>query len=495
MPEFVGLLPLALVLITAILATSIDLTKKPGASYREISLIITVLGLFQALFLSLLSFPDFLDWDPLFVGKEDTPENSVLVFDNFSHFFALVFLLVGIFIAFSAYHSLDDSSNPGVFYGLLLFSISGMMLVAASTDLITLLLSWELGSIPSYAMVAFKRDSKESNEAAMKFFFMGAFSSALTLFGMSLLYGIAGSTNLYVIVNELGDLGDIDPLSFLALAFITGGFGYKMAVVPFHHWAPDVYQGSNTVVTAFLSAGSKKMGFAALLRIMIIALPVLDNTWSMMFAVLAVFTMTLGNVVALVQEDIKRMLAYSSIAHAGYILIALAVVSSSENAINPDWAYVGALMHVLVHALMKLVAFLTVAAIAGKSLSQKVSDFAGLSKNHPLISLGLTLSFLSLMGIPPLGGFTSKFYLFYSAVDAGLGLLAIIAILNSGISIFYYARVIKLMYWEEPSEEAPITPISWTYSLPLLLGVTGIVAIGLYPQPLINIIVDAISAL
>ncbi len=478
-------------------ATLVDLTKKRWSSYREVSLLITVVGLILALYFTLVAFTDFQDWgEPLFIGKGETRTTSVLAFDDFSRFFAIVFLVVGILVALSAYHSLEDSSNPGVFYGLLLFSISGMMLVASSTDLITLLLSWELGSIPSYAMVAFKKDSKESNEAAMKFFFMGAFSSALTLFGMSLLYGIAGSTNLYVIIEVLTEnQSDVDPLSFVALAFIAGGFGYKMALVPFHHWAPDVYQGSNTVVTAFLSAGSKKMGFAALLRMMVIAMPVLNTTWSMMFAVLAVLTMTLGNVVALVQEDIKRMLAYSSIAHAGYIMIALAVVSSGENATHPDWAYVGALMHVLIHALMKLVAFLTVAAIAGEALSQKISDFAGLSKNHPAVAFGLTLSFFSLMGIPPLGGFISKFYLFYSAVDAGLGLLAIIAILNSAISVFYYARVIKLMYWKEPAEDAIVRSISWTYGLPLLFGTLAIVVIGLYPQPLIDIILEAIVGL
>jgi NADH-quinone oxidoreductase subunit N len=265
-----------------------------------------------------------------------TTENGLLAIDDFYRFFSMIFLIVLLFVVISSMDYISSERNVGIYYILIIFATIGMMLVAAANDLLVIFVAWELGSLPVYSLAAFQKTRAETSESALKFFLIGAMSSAFILFGISLIYGITGSTSLNNVVTAFEDIASYSPLHLLALMFLFVGFGYKMAAVPFHAWAVDVYQGTPTTITTFLAAGSKAMGFAAVFRIIVSGLTEINVVWGSLFAILAVLTMTLGNVVALVQTNIKRMLAYSSIAHAGYILIALAAVAN-----NPSPSVIG----------------------------------------------------------------------------------------------------------------------------------------------------------
>lgn len=449
----------------------------------------------------------------LFGNVEDlfniSSTDGLFVIDNFYRFFAMIFLIVLLFVATSSLDYISSERTIGVYYALLIFSTMGMMLVSAANDLLVLFVAWELGTIPVYALAAFQKSRKETSESALKFFLIGAMSSAFILFGISLVYGIVGDTRLSAVVTSFSNTADYSPLHLLALMFLIVGFGYKMAAVPFHAWAVDVYEGTPTTITTFLAAGSKAMGFAAVLRIFVTGLTDINETWGILFAILAVLTMTLGNVVALVQDNIKRMLAYSSIAHAGYILITLAAVAYSPNSTLSatidytvaEFSVAAAQLHILTHALMKIVAFTVVIVVAFSLKSEKIEDYAGLRKKHPWLAIGLTFSFLSLMGIPPLAGFVSKLFIFFSAIYADLLWLAVIGIINSAISIFYYLRVIKLMLIDQPLEDQDVTaipvdriaPFSIPLSYRLTIGITVllIVLIGIYPAPFIDFALSA----
>ncbi|MHA2226212.1 MAG: NADH-quinone oxidoreductase subunit N [Candidatus Hodarchaeales archaeon] len=437
-----------------------------------------------------------------------TGTNGLFVIDNFYLFFAMIFLVVLLFVVSSSMDFMSSERNIGIYYSLLIFATIGMMLVAAANDLLAIFVAWELGSLPVYLLAAFQKNRRETSESALKLFLIGAMSSAFILFGISLVYGITGSTDLNSVVSSLVNINNYTPLHLLALVFLLVGFGYKMATVPFHAWAVDVYQGTPTTITTFLAAGSKAMGFAAILRIIIAGLTDSiwgsEAIWAFLFAILAVFTMTLGNVVALVQTNIKRMLAYSSIAHAGYILVALAAVSyyPSSGITIVGWtvaefSVAAAEIHIFSHALMKIVAFTSVIVIAFSLRSEDINDYAGLRKKHPWLVFGLSISLLSLMGLPPLFGFVSKFLIFFSAIYSGLLWLAVIGVINSGISIFYYLRVIKLMIIDKPMEDEldtqivpvdKIAPFSipLSYQLTIIVSVGLIIIIGIFPSPFLD---------
>jgi NADH-quinone oxidoreductase subunit N len=436
-------------------------------------------------------------------------ESGLLVMDNFFRFFAMVFLIVLLFVTISSIDYISSERNTGIYYVLLIFSTIGMMLVAAANDLLVLFVAWELASVPTYALAAFQKSRPETSESALKFFLIGAMSSAFILFGISLVYGIVGTTNIDSVIISFAEPVNYSPLHLLALMFLLVGFGYKIAAVPFHAWAVDVYQGTPTTITTFLAAGSKALGFVAVFRIIVAGLTEIDAIWGFLFAILAVITMTLGNVVALVQENIKRMLAYSSIAHAGYILIAVAAVAS--NPISSvtgeldfsvaEFSIAAAEMHILTHALMKIVAFTVVIVVAFSIHSEKIEDYTGLRKKHPWLTFCLTIALLSLMGIPPLAGFVSKLLLFFAAIYADLIWLAVIGIINSAISIFYYVRVIKLMLIDKPLEEQEvavipverITPFTIPLSYQLTIGVSVllIIMIGILPAPFLDFAISA----
>lgn len=446
------------------------------------------LGLTRALGLTLWNSP---------VGPEGVLPDLKMKVDLFALFFHTVFLFVAL-IAVLASRSYLRSEEPhqAEYYGLMFLAVVGMMFTAAATDLFVLYLAFEVSSIATFALVAFRKRDKLATEAGLKFFIIGAVSSAIILFGISLIYGVSGTvlgaptTDLATLQVELiyPRASMFEAPLIVAVVFLIAGFGFKVATVPFHMWAPDVYQGSPTTITVFLAAGSKKVGIVAMFKVFVIGLLGIQIDWLAAIAILAIVTQTVGNVLAIPQRNIKRMLAYSSIAQAGYILIAIAVAAL---AIRPDpgaqtaaaAGVQGGLYHVLTHAIMKGGAFLAVAAVSMTVVGEQIDSWKGLSRRMPLVSFSMAIFLLSLAGIPPLGGFFSKFILFGSAVNAASYnpwylALAVSGVLNSALSLYYYARVIWYMYMLEPTASDRLeSPRSITAAVVLCLVL--IIATGL----------------
>jgi NADH-quinone oxidoreductase subunit N len=362
-----------------------------------------------------------------------------LLLDNFASFLNLVFLLTGFLTVLISVNYLRRTGlDRPEFYMLMLFSIGGMMLMGMANDLILVFLSLELLSIPLYIMAGFAWPRPESEESAMKYFLLGAFSSSIFVFGIALIYGATGSTSLPEVLAGVEGSGS---LGLAGVAFLLVGLAFKVAAVPFHMWTPDVYEGAPTVATAFMSVGAKVGGFAALLRIFVSALPDVSDGWVGAVAILSALTLILGNVVAIVQPNIKRMLAYSSIAHAGYILIAVAASADSSDGLG------AALFYMLAYLFTNLGAFAVVIAVERQEgRGVMLDDHKGLAKRSPLLALAMAYFMLSLTGVPPTGGFSGKFYVFRAAIDADLLWLAIVGVITSVISGYYYLRVVYLMY-------------------------------------------------
>lgn len=434
----------------------------------------------------------------LFVGTWTPPASGtpLLEINVFSGLFLLVFVAVGIIVVLSSPDFIRKDKNQGEYYSLVLLAIIGMSVVAESADLIALFVGLEIAGISSFALSGFRKTEKRSAEAATKYFIVGGFSSALTLFAISLFYGVAGTTNISGIGAVLAGpssqwIMDSDPVVLLAAVLLLAGLGFKIAVVPFHMWAPDVYEGAPTPVSGLLAAASKKMGFAALFKVFLIGILVTKAQWEEAVAILAILTMTVGNLIAVSQTNIKRMLAYSSIAQAGYILIALPVAT--------QYAVAGGVFHILTHAFMKSGAFMVVAAMGAVAIGERLDDFKGLSKRSPFLAFSMTLFLLSLAGIPPLAGFASKFVLFSSAVYSSLEpgqswliWLAIAGVLNSALSLYYYARVIKNMYMVKgPEEKVTVPPMMCAG---IAFAVVMVVLIGVFPDPFVSVCKDAASA-
>jgi len=403
---------------------------------------------------------------------------GVLSIDGFSAYFSAVFLSITLLISIASFYYMRQNPNLDTYFGLLLFATFGMILISFSVDLITLFLSWELMNIPSYILTGIQKDDSASNEAALKFFILSALSSALIIYAISLIFGITGSTNLYVVANGLGAaLPKLDPLALLAMMLFIAGFGMKVAAVPFHMWIPDAYEGAPITVGAFLAAGTKNGGFAALFRVFFVALIALRLDWSGTIAIIAILTMTLGNVAALMQKNFTRMLAYSSIAQAGYILIGLAAPNQLGIA--------GALFHVLNHGVMKTAAFLAAAAVFSKISTTSLDSYSGLGKRMPITAFTLTISLFALAGVPPLSGFMSKLVLFTAAVDGQLWWLALAGVLNSAFSMSYYGWVVKRMYFDDPPVQGRLRePKSITFVL-IVASIT-IIVLGIFPGPVLN---------
>lgn len=405
---------------------------------------------------------------------------GMFVHDGLTVFFTLLFCAVGaIAVLFSWQYAKRTRIGQPEYYALLLTSILGMIVMAASNDLITIFLGLELMSLSLYVLVGFRRNRLESNEAALKYFLLGAFASGFLLYGIALLYGATGSTNLKAIGDFLGDtpIANNGLVIGGALLVLTG-FLFKVAAAPFHMWTPDAYQGAPTSITGFMSAGAKAAGFAALLRIVLRALPTLQHDWQPLLAAIAMLTMTVGNVTALLQNNLKRMLAYSSIAHAGYVLVAL-VAGGFEG-------YGAAVFYLALYSIMNLGAF-AVLTMLGRDQDEPmlVSDLAGLGFRRPFVGLALTLFMLSLGGIPPTAGFMGKLMVFNAAVKAGLiQPLVIVGVINSVISVYYYLRVTVALYMREPEGEA--TAFSWNVpaALAVLLMAALTIWLGLNSQGL-----------
>ena len=412
-------------------------------------------------------------------GTVGTQFNDMFKVDNFSLFFNIVFLVSTILVALISMSYLGkDDRKQGPYYLLILLATLGMMLMAAGNELIIVFLGLELMSLSLYVLAGFFRDNPASSEAGMKYLLLGAFASAFFLYGIALIYGGAGTTSIPAIAEAI-TAANKSPLLLAGMFLLIVGFGFKVAIVPFHQWAPDVYEGAPTTIAAFISAGPKAAGFAAFLRIFMEALPSLQVEWSGAVIVLAMLTMTVGNVVAIAQTSIKRMLAYSSIAHAGYVLIGLA--AANNDGIS------SAMLYLLVYCVMNIGAFgAVILAKTDDGESLMISDYAGLGIRKPLLAMFMTIMLLSLAGFPPTAGFVGKFYIFKSAVQAGHIWLVIVGAINTAISAFYYLRVVVTMYMREPEEELSFASYPGTLIVGLVLAAIGVLLIGILPSLMLN---------
>ena len=437
--------------------------------------------------LGLVGITASIIWSVILIATDEQGEafDGMLVVDDFSLFFNFLFAGVAAVIILASADFLERSRFQSEYVALVLASTVGMMLMASTVDLIAIFVALELQAICFYILVAFLKDGR-SSEAGLKYLLLGAVSTALTLYGMAYLFGLSGSTNLNDIASFVSD-ADSGTRSALVLAavFLAAGLGFKMAVVPFQMWVPDVYQGAPTPVTAYLSVASKAAGFAVVMRIFVVALGegLISSDWSNMFAAIAAISMTLGNVAALVQSDIKRMLGYSSIAQAGTFLIGLAAVAAGDPQLLLGTSAV--VFFLGTYAFTNLGAFIAIIAISNKIGSDEISDYAGVAKRSPWLAAGLTACLLSLTGIPPLAGFWAKVYVFNAAVEANLVWLALIGVLNSVISAYYYLRVALNMYTQEPASEETFQP-SLYLGVAMVAAVIGLFAIGVYPEPLLD---------
>lgn len=421
-------------------------------------------------------------------SRQESLSEGVFAVDPFAMYFQIVAVLAtGLVILTSVGYFKGQTSYGGEFYSLLLFACLAITLMAAATDLIMVYISIETLSITSYVLTGFMRQDRKSSEAAIKYFLYGAAASAAMLYGMSFLYGITGSTDLAQIASALsaGATGSLGLLAVSAVVLLLVGFGFKVSAVPFHQWAPDVYEGAPTPFTAFLSVGSKAAGFAVLVRVFLTALPALGVEWTSLVAALSVVTMTLGNLVAIFQRNIKRMLAYSSIAQAGYILIGVAAWDPRLPAGEFE-GISGVLLYLLAYLFTNLGAFTVVIAVERATGSNEISDYAGLMRRNPWLAVALGIFFLSLVGIPPTGGFLGKLLIFSAAVRLQYYALAVIGVINGVISLYYYYGVMRQAFFFPPSDE---TPIAASPSLRLALAVALVMTIGIaiFAQPFIEL--------
>ncbi len=417
------------------------------------------------------------------LGQNTTAFFGLVVVDDFSIFFKLIFLLAaGLVLLSSESFTERIRENTAELYGLILFCTMGLMLMATTKELMSIYLALELSSLSLAFLATWAKRELRSSEAGLKYFVLSAVSSSILLFGMALMYGITGSTDLSVIGLQL--TADASPAALLAMSLILAGFGFKIAAVPFQMWTPDVYEGAPTPVTAFLSVASKSAGFAVVMRIFDVALGQgeIQVVWTQMFVVISILTMFVGNLAALLQTNIKRMLAYSSIAHVGYMLMGLA-------AANPGGAPNGlsaVMFYLLVYAFTNLGAFAVVIAVSRYVEGEDISSYAGLGQRAPILALIFSICLLSLAGIPPLAGFFAKMYLFWAAAERGLYLPVILGVINSAISLYYYARVIRQMYMLEPATAAGPVRVGRVPAVSLAAAAIGVVFMGFLASPFIQ---------
>ena len=459
-------LPFLIISIWAIVLLMVDLF----VSNKSIVAILSAVGVTLALVVVIMRF-----------GSEQVAFDGMIVADSFSDFLQIVILataLLGIAVAYDYLRRMH--MERGEYYALMLFTVAGMLLMSLAGDLILVFLAIELLSLPLYVMSGFARPEKGSEEAAMKYFILGAFSSAFLVYGIALIFGATGTTNMADVAQSIGgDQADLT-LLIIAVPMLLVGLGFKVAVVPFHMWTPDVYQGAPSAAVAFMSVGAKVAGFAALLRIFIAALPGLAQAWGPVVVAVSAATMIWGNVAAIAQTNIKRMLAYSSIAHAGYLLMALAAASDPRVA---DKAVSAALFYLFAYLFSNLGAWavvLTLERSEGRGLL--IEDYAGLGRRRPALALAMAIFMLSLIGVPPTVGFIGKFLVFSVTIEAGLIGLALVGVVTSLVSAYYYLRVVVMMYMR--SGEPETRSEGW---LNRTVGLTALATIllGVLPGPIL----------
>jgi NADH-quinone oxidoreductase subunit N len=422
---------------------------------------------------------------------------SLLATDELGGFFALVTLGVTLAVAVASFNYLK-SPNAAVYYGLLSSTALGMLLLSYSQDLLMLFIAWELMSLPTYVLAGFDKNRVQSNEASVKYAVIGAVSSAMILYAISLSYGLTGSTQISTVIQDFSSQSSL--LAGLAVLLFIAGFGFKMSIVPFHMWIPDAYEGAPTTVSALLAGATKKAGFVAAIRVLLALTTLYVITHSSLFtlanifAVLALVTMTLGNFAALSQKSMIRLLAYSSIAQAGYILIGFVPYAYNYASAAAMLGMTGAIFHVLNHAILKGVAFLAAGLVLLKLGRSDLGAYNGLGRRMPYTAFTITISFLALAGVPPLSGFWSKLLIFLSVANGPYGWLAVAGILNSAFSLGYYGWVIKRMYMDEPESSEKVAEPA-TYVLVFAVAVGLVIGIGMFPQPVINFASNAVRGI
>lgn len=400
--------------------------------------------------------------------------------DGFGIFFNWIFVVTALIVAIVSYKYLEIAGeHHGEYYGLILFAQAGMYFLASGTDLVVLFIGLELMALSFYVMVGFLRSDKRSNEAALKYLLLGAFSTGFLVYGMSIMYGMAGSTKLDVIESAIAQRTAWDPVVFLAMATTAVGLLFKISAAPFHMWAPDAYEGAPTTVTAYLSVASKAASMAFLLRIFMGPLAMSRESWEPLLSIVAVATLTLGNLAAINQTNIKRLLAYSSISHAGYMLLGL--IAGNDTGIN------GIMVYVMVYTFMNLGAFLVVVALRRQNIiGEDLDDIAGLIHKSPMHAVLMLIFLLSLAGIPPTAGFLGKYYIFLALIQTRHYALAVVATLYVAVAIYYYFKIVRSMFNREVTEKAPLAS---SVGLRFALAVSGVLtlAIGVYPEPFIRL--------
>ncbi len=418
------------------------------------------------------------------IGQDRSTFDGAFVVDEFAILFKVFFLSVALLVLLiSLRYFRDGRFYQGEYYFLLLTSFLGCLLMPSSRDLLLLFIALELVSAPGFLIAAFRKSDPRSNEAGIKFFLIGVLSTAVMLYGMSLIYGVTGSLNLSEIGGALSEplREGQDALVLASILFVVAGFAFKVSAVPFQFWAPDTYEGAPVPVAAFLATASKAAGFAGLLQLMFVAFPAQHEFWTPIFAVLSILTMTIGNFIALQQRQVVRLLAYSSIAQAGYMLLPFALVSADPG-INQD-AFAAAVTYILIYAVMTLGAFAVVIGMAKESRGLLISDFAGLSRRAPVMAVAMTIFMVSLAGIPPTAGFWAKFLVFQVGIQrGGIGTaLAIIMVVNSVLSLVYYLAVPKEMLFVEAEHERRLTAPALVTAVTVFATV-AVVAVGLWPE-------------
>jgi len=424
---------------------------------------------------------------------------DAIVVDGMSLFFTAIFASVTALVLVASHDYLAGDDDAAAFYSLVLFAATGMSLVAVSNSLATIFVSLETLSLPSYALVAYLKENRGSVEAGLKYFLIGAVSSAVFVFGISLVYAATGSLILQDVAAGLGEAEGLSGVAGIGVLFIVGGIAFKTASVPFHFWAPEAYEGAPAPISAFLSSASKAAGFAIGFRVFTEAFPLgtslaMDINWVLAFGILAVTTMTLGNFAAAVQTEVKRMLAYSSVGHAGYALIGLAALSAGGS--HNDAVMGAAMAHLFVYGFMNTGAFLFIAMAEHWGIGRTFEDFAGLATKAPMACVAMTVFMFSLAGLPPFGGFFSKYFLFMGAIGAGFWWLAAVGAVNSALSLFYYSRVVKAMWLEDPDGNLEAVDSRPT-ALYAAVIVAGVVTVLLLPAfgPVIETAQAAAAAL
>jgi len=407
---------------------------------------------------------------------------GIYLVDSYGNFFKILFLLAAVLVMLSAGKYIEQfRERSSEFYALMIFGTLGMMIMASAGDLITVYLGLELMTVSFYILTAYLLNDERSAEAGLKYLILGAVSSAVMLFGVSLIYALSGTT----VIGDIAGKISTQPALIAGIVMLVAGFAFKISAVPFHMWAPDIYQGAPIPVTTYLAVGSKAAGFAAMVRIFMVALPLSQFNWTLLLAVLAALTIIIGNLIALAQQDVKRLLAYSSIAQAGYILAGLVAANA--------YGLKGVLFYAMLYVFSNTGAFAVATAVEVDTGSTDLASFAGLSKRSPMLAAVMTVCMLSMAGIPPLAGFAGKFYLFSGAIQSGYLWLAFIGLLMSMISVYYYLQVAKVMYIGEEIQPDKEMEVSGAARLAMWVCLLGTILIGIYPAPLSNLAQTAIQ--